>query len=145
MSGEIKTSDLILFKKINDDFYVLLTKRHSSCNYGGDYCVPGGHLDENESWKSCALRELAEETNVDLSDVKDDVFLLGFHIPNDKGRNVDGATYVYFVENDTFKYIPQENEVVSIEWHKIDQMPDNIAFGHDEVILEALQLIQQYH
>lgn len=44
---------------------VLLGKRKNSHGQG-TWCFPGGHLEFNESWKNCAIRETKEETDVNV-------------------------------------------------------------------------------
>ena len=36
----------------------------------GKFALPGGHLDMGESWAECAAREVKEETNLDIEDLK---------------------------------------------------------------------------
>ena len=36
----------------------------------GMLAFPGGHLEMNESWAECAIREVKEETNLDIIDLK---------------------------------------------------------------------------
>ncbi|KAL2858323.1 NUDIX hydrolase domain-like protein [Aspergillus pseudodeflectus] len=36
----------------------------------GTWALPGGHLEFNESFEECALREVKEETGLDISDIQ---------------------------------------------------------------------------
>lgn len=48
---------------------VLLLKRRNM-HGAGTWSTPGGHLDYGETPEQCAIRELKEETNLDITEVK---------------------------------------------------------------------------
>ena len=48
---------------------VLLGKR-KSIHGEGDWCAPGGHLELNESWEDCAIRETQEETGLEIKNIR---------------------------------------------------------------------------
>lgn len=48
---------------------VLLGKRKNS-HGSGEYAWPGGHLEFNESMVDCAIREVKEETGIEIENVK---------------------------------------------------------------------------
>jgi 8-oxo-dGTP diphosphatase len=41
-----------------------------SSHGAGSLALPGGHLEMNESWETCAAREVKEEMNLDLTDLR---------------------------------------------------------------------------
>lgn len=48
---------------------VLMSKRKGS-HGEGEYQFPGGHLEPGESFEQCAIREVKEETGLEISNVK---------------------------------------------------------------------------
>ena len=52
---------------IKDD-KILLGKRKNA-HGDGTWSVPGGHLEFNESWEECAVRETLEETGINIKNI----------------------------------------------------------------------------
>lgn len=59
---------VIIAKNEDDKAYVLLGKRKGS-HAAGCWAFPGGHIEDNESVVECAIREVKEETNLDIHHV----------------------------------------------------------------------------
>ena len=56
-----KSCGAIVYKKENDEFKFLLVHQNN-----GNYSFPKGHMEENETELETALREIKEETNLDV-------------------------------------------------------------------------------
>src|SRR3989344_2096220 len=54
---------------IRKDGKILLSKRTGS-NDPGTWCPPGGHLEMNESWEECVLRETREEAGIEIENIR---------------------------------------------------------------------------
>jgi 8-oxo-dGTP diphosphatase len=54
---------------IQRDHKILLLKR-KNVHGSGSWSAPGGHLDYGESLEACAVREVKEETGLDLTNVR---------------------------------------------------------------------------
>ena len=70
--------------------------------------LPGGHLDMGESWETCALREIKEETNLDL----DEASIRFVHVTNDiaiGGNNLKHYITIFMEARTTADSAPLEN------------------------------------
>ena len=47
---------------------LLLRRANYIKQFGGKWCLPGGHIDNQETSKTAILRELKEETNIVIND-----------------------------------------------------------------------------
>ena len=66
--GEVRVGAGVILK--NSKGQILVGKRKTS--HAPYYSIPGGHLEEGESFEECALREILEETGIVIkaSDIK---------------------------------------------------------------------------
>lgn len=88
-------------------------KRTNVCYQKGCWQLPGGHLEKNESWEQCAIRETLEETNLKVTKTK---FL---HVTNDIFENEDKHYITIFLKAIEWEGIPkvmEPNKVESWEW-----------------------------
>ena len=79
------------------------------------WCLPGGKQDDGETIKSCAKREVEEETGIVLEQITNMVFL-------GKSIAVSGRTvYVYFskVTSDKVKISSEHSEYKWVEWDEV--------------------------
>lgn len=110
---------------------ILLLKRAQKPGKG-DWDIPGGYLDWDETLEEGAIRELYEETNlkVDLKDLK---FHSYFSNPDNVAENQVIEMY-YIATKYSGEIKLQEEEVDSYRWFGLDELPENVAFDHLEVL-----------
>lgn len=147
--GNIKTSDILLFRIKNNTPSVLLTTRLNSKNdnAGGKLCIPGGHIEFNETPLEGGIRELKEETGIDVNSISHILKPVIYNVPNQsKYRKYNGVTYSGLLPiSYQYELTPQINEVADVRWYKFDQIPyENMAFDHDEVLKYIIDRIYQY-
>ncbi len=145
----IKTSDILLFRIENNIPSVLLTTRldNGFDNHSGKLCIPGGHIESQETPLEGGIRELKEETGVDLNSVSHILKPVVYNVPNQsKYRKYNGVTYSGLLPiSYQYELTPQVNEVSDVRWYKFDQIPyKNMAFDHDEIIKYIIDRIYQY-
>ncbi len=140
-----------LLKKDNE-LYVLLLQRGDSVHAAGKWCMPCGYLDWDETAPQCALREVWEETGMDILSIPtDDIEYWGLAQPWDVNSNPsmndkqDFALHYALVLNvDEFIELnnlnAEENEVLDLKWVKLsDLMLYDIAFKHNERVHKFLE------
>ena len=93
----------------------------------GFWGFPKGHVEDGETEVETAIREVKEETNVDI--VVDENLRFVNHYITDK--NVD-KTVIFFVAHpiDNLNIIAQEAEIKEIEWVDIDSVEDKLTFDN---------------
>jgi 8-oxo-dGTP diphosphatase len=67
-AGKMKKSVSLVIVFNNSDEVLLARRKHDP--YKGEWSVPGGHVEKNESLLSAAIREIKEETNLSVKKPK---------------------------------------------------------------------------
>ena len=119
MSMEQNYADVIL---INEEGKALLLKRSEADTFEpGKLGFPGGKIEIGEDPKTAALRELIEETGIELQDLED----LG------EIENPDGTKSCYFGALYSGNPI-LSNEHVAFEWLTAEEIGENVILGDTE-------------
>jgi 8-oxo-dGTP pyrophosphatase MutT (NUDIX family) len=110
----------------------------------GKWGFPGGLMELGESTVETAKREVLEETNL----VVDDLKLIGVYSGKDyicKALNGDEwfvVVVAYTTENYSGELRVNDDESESLEWFSVDEIPDNIANTHRELLNDYIELIK---
>ncbi len=113
---------------INEEGRVLLEKRTDN----GKYCLPGGSINFDETVKEGLIREVYEETGIQIEDPKLFMILSGkkeeFVYPNgDVTDYVDLIFYAYLKEGQKPR-LDHDDESSEIKFYSLDQLPDEDEF-----------------
>jgi ADP-ribose pyrophosphatase YjhB (NUDIX family) len=110
-----------VFRKSQNTYEVLISKRGNGCEYNkGKWNVPGGFIDFNEDAKDCVIREMREETGINIS--RDDLeFVFLDTKPNNTRQSMIVGYAAFFNVEDTVDWefttqYAEENEVSEIKW-----------------------------
>jgi 8-oxo-dGTP diphosphatase len=104
-----------------EDGKILLLRRHNTGYEDGNYSLPAGHLDDDESITQALLREIKEEIDLDLR--VEDIDLV--HIMH--RRESDIRVDLFFT---TKKYQgkvrnAEPDKCDDLSWFPLDNLPDN--------------------
>ena len=105
---------------IIDENKVLMI-RHKN---GGHWAFPKGHKDPGETDEETAIREVKEETGLDIKIVSEKTYIDNYSIGGYENKFV-----TYFIANPITKTVTtQEEEILEYEWVPIEQAIEKITF-----------------
>lgn len=122
------TAGAIIYRKVNDNFEILLTRRNIE-PFKDYWCLPGGHIDEYEKAENAIIREVKEETNLDFKPhflcYLDEIYI------DNKVHNV--VIIYYGTASNIIKADP--GEVSDIKWFNIQEALNmTLAFEHNKAL-----------
>lgn len=121
---------------INKD-KVLLVKR-SIKPFKGSWTLPGGHIDFGETSQETVIREIKEETNIDVEVVK--LIKLYDNPKRDPWGHIISIAYLCVPVHTNSTFIKNE-EVEELYWCDINKLPENIGFDHRIIINDAIEIL----
>lgn len=137
------TADVVL---LSTDGYVLLIRRKGH-PYLGCWALPGGFVNPDESAETAAIRELCEETCVELT--KDDVREIGlFSKPGRDPRGwIVSDAYLAIVDRERITFSAAD-DAADARWFPVRRdgdalvLPEGVtlAFDHEDVLKKAFQI-----
>ena len=126
--------DAIVFGYRNNSLYVLLIEQQfgSAEKY---WAVPGGLVKNDESLSDAVIRELHEETNVQLT-FMEQLYTFGDDVFRDSRNRVISIAYYALVDASNLE-IKADSDAERVQWCKIDAIP-TLAFDHNLIIEKAI-------
>ena len=121
--------------------HVLMIKRGR--NPGKDlYALPGGFLDQTESIENGCLRELKEETHIDLSKRYLSAYIRDGHVfdhpfRDPRGRTLTHAFLFDLADLKDFPKVTADDDANAVEWvplHKLEEYDSQIFGDHSQII-----------
>ncbi len=107
----------------------------------GKYCLIGGHLNEGERLKDCAIREFGEETCIHIQD-KDNVVLINIFDKPERDERERKISVLFLYRPEVKPECKAEDDIDSLEWLKLSNVlcmkPEQFCWDHHAMIFEAM-------
>ena len=130
-----KSCGAILYRYLGVDLYILMIQMNI-----GHWSFPKGHMEGNETEIETAIREVKEETNIDIIVDRNFREVTTYSPLNGILKDV-----VYFVATPISNHlVPQEEEVSDAKWVHSDDALNIVTYESDRNILyKAIQFIKK--
>ena len=126
----LKDSKILLGRRHNDP-----TKADSELHGEGTWTMPGGKLEFGESFETAAVREVKEETDLNIRE--DDLKFIS--LSNDRVTDAHFVTIGFLCENfDGEVKVMEPDEITEWEWFDLNNLPENIFFPSAKVLKNYL-------
>lgn len=113
---------------------VLLIQRANE-PYKDCWAFPGGFMDMDETTEQCAIRELKEETGLEVTDIKQ----IGCYSKVDRDPRGRTLTIAYLAIIDEPNEVTGLDDAAKAEWFSLPALPQ-LAFDHEEILNDAIAL-----
>lgn len=129
------TTDCVVFALDGQDLKVLLIERGNP-PFKGCWAFPGGFLNMDETAEQGALRELKEETGLELQSIKQ----IGAFTDVDRDPRGRVIT-IAFYSLTKISFVEGSDDAAKAQWFAIDTLPP-LAFDHAHILNEALEKLR---
>ena len=106
----------------------------------GHWDIPKGHMEAGETEQETALREVKEETGVDVEVISDKRYTLEYTVENGNLKEV-----IYFIAKKIGgEEKAQETEVSEIRWLAFDEAVEMLTYDNSkELLRKAINFIEK--
>lgn len=129
------TADCIVFNREGDTISVLLIKRRNE-PYKDCWAFPGGFINIEESAEDAAVRELKEETGLEISVVEQ---LKAYSDPSRDPR--ERVITIAFIAESKIKDVKGGDDAKEARWFDITNLPA-LAFDHQTILQDAFDKLR---
>lgn len=129
------TVDCVIFARDEDRLKLLLIERKNE-PFAGQWALPGGFVELDETTEEAACRELKEETGISVNRLKQ---LYTFDaIERDPRERVISVAYFAFIEISDHHKVHAASDAKDVKWFAIDALP-HLAFDHKKIVEMAFK------
>ena len=125
----IKSCGFIVYKAENNENFYLIIKSHN-----GDVGFPKGHMEPGENELQTAIRELKEETGMDVDTIYDFRYQIEYPLPRVPDAMKQTVYFLGKCASDDI--IIQETEVASAEFVTYDKAIEKLTFEETKNMLK---------
>ena len=130
------TADCVVVTK-ETDAKVLLIERGDD-PYKGCWAFPGGFMNMDETTEQCAIRELEEETGLQVNNV----IQIEAYSKVDRDPRGRTVTVAYLAILDRPLAVIGQDDAAKAEWWPLSNLPE-LAFDHDKIMQDAIRIYTQ--
>lgn len=129
------TVDNVIFYAEENEVFVLLIQRKND-PYKSKWALPGGFLEEEETLETGAVRELKEETGIQVSSLKQ------IGIFADPGRDPRGRiiSIAFAGKAASQENVKADDDAGDARWFNLKNIPP-VAFDHLNIIESAKEIL----
>ena len=130
MQHEKSCGALVLRRDKTDGKYYILMIRH---RLGGNRSFPKGHMERGETERMTAVREVFEETAVQIKIRSDFRETVHYHpLP---GISKEVVYFLSETEQESIK--PREGEIAQVEWVPVESAESSLSHENDKTVFRA--------
>lgn len=130
------TADAVLLVRADDGPRALVVRRGNP-PFQGSWALPGGFVDIDEDLRHAAVRELAEETGLRVTQLRQ----LGAYGAPDRDPRHRTVSVAYLAVLDEPLDPTAGDDAAHAEWQPVDWLleEDRLAFDHAQILRDALE------
>ncbi|MCR5574919.1 MAG: NUDIX hydrolase [Bacteroidaceae bacterium] len=128
------TADCVVVTRESEPKVLLIQRGNEP--FKGCWAFPGGFMDMDETTEQCAIRELEEETGLEVSELQQ----IGAYSKVNRDPRGRTVTVVYLARVDTAVAVIGQDDAAKAEWFPLSDLPP-LAFDHDDIMQDAIKII----
>ena len=130
------TADCVVMTKETTPLVLLIERGFDP--YKGCWAFPGGFMNMDETTEQCAIRELEEETGLEVTDRQQ----IGAYSKVDRDPRGRTITVAYLIVVDAPVAVIGQDDAAKAQWFPIDALPP-LAFDHEDIMKDAINMIKE--
>jgi 8-oxo-dGTP diphosphatase len=130
------TADCLVFTRHDSGMNILLIRRNNE-PYKDCWAFPGGFMNIDETAEEAAIRELKEETELDLLG---NLTQIGAFTKVDRDPRERVLTVAFYAFVDGEKVVNGADDAKEARWFNVNALPP-LAFDHQQILETALKMI----
>ena len=125
------TADCVIITREAEPQVLLIQRGNPP--FKGTWAFPGGFMNMDETTEQCAIRELEEETGLQVTDIHQ----VGAYSKVDRDPRGRTITVAYLAIIDVPEEVTGQDDAAKAKWLPIDALPP-LAFDHEDIMRDAI-------